>query len=92
MLKRYVIERDIPDVGMMNRMQLKDAATTSNAALSKIGPKIQWQHSYVTKDKTFCIYLAESEEEIREHSRLSGFPANKITEVGGIIDPVTAGG
>jgi hypothetical protein len=92
MLKRYVIERNITDVGMLNRMQLRDAAGTSNAALAKLGPKIQWQHSYVTKDKTFCIYLAEDEAVIHEHARISGFPANKVTEVGTIIDPVTASG
>jgi Protein of unknown function (DUF4242) len=92
MLKRYVIERNITDVGMMNRLQLRDAAATSNAALEKLMPKVQWQHSYVTKDKTFCIYLAESEAEIQEHARLSGFPANKVTLVGTIIDPTTAGG
>ncbi len=92
MLKRYVIERDIPTVGTFDRGQLKGAAETSNAALSKLAPKVQWEHSYVTKDKTFCIYLAENEDAIREHARLSGFPASKITAVTGIIDPVTAAG
>jgi hypothetical protein len=89
-LRRYVIERDIPAVGAMTGPQLQGAAETSNAALSKLAPKVQWQHSYVAKDKTFCIYLAESEDAIREHARLSGFPANKITPVSGIIDPTTA--
>jgi hypothetical protein len=90
MLKRYVIERDIPAVGSMTRPQLKGAAETSNSALSKLAPKVQWQHSYVTKDKTFCIYLAQDEDAIREHAKLSGFPATKITEVSTIIDPITA--
>ena len=90
MLNRYMIERDIPAVGAMTGPQLQGAAETSNAALSKLAPKVQWQHSYVAKDKTFCIYLAESEDAIREHARLSGFPANKITPVSGIIDPTTA--
>lgn len=88
MMKRFVIERDLAKVGDMQPDQLGDAAKASNAALAKI-EGIQWQHSYVTGDKTFCIYLAESEEKIREHSRLSGFPANKITEVKKIIDPTT---
>lgn len=90
MLKRYVIERDIPAVGSMTRPQLKGAAETSNSALSKLAPKVQWQHSYVAKDKTFCIYLAQDEDAIREHAKLSGFPATKITEVATIIDPITA--
>jgi hypothetical protein len=90
MLKRFVIERDIPSVGAMNAGQLKDAACTSNAALAKLAPKVQWEHSYVTGDKTFCVYLAEDEAAIHEHARLSGFPASRITPVTGIIDPTTA--
>ena len=62
----------------------------SNAALAKLRPRIQWQESFVTGDKTFCIYLAEDEAVIREHARLSGFPANVITEVKAVIDPATA--
>ncbi len=92
MLKRYIIERDIPAVGAMTAAQLQGAAETSNAALCKIGPTVQWQHSYVARDKTFCVYLAEDEAAIHEHARLSGFPATKITEVGGLIDPTTANG
>jgi hypothetical protein len=88
MLKRYVIEREIPDAGKMKNSELGGAAKTSNQALAKLSG-IQWQHSYVTPHGTYCIYLAESEEVIREHARISGFPATKITEVTGIIDPVT---
>ncbi|HSK28813.1 MAG TPA: DUF4242 domain-containing protein [Candidatus Limnocylindria bacterium] len=88
MLKRYVIERDIKDVGRLNAAELGDATKTSNDALDKV-EGIQWDHSYVTADKTFCIYLAESENAIREHARISGFPASKITEVVTIIDPTT---
>jgi hypothetical protein len=68
------------------------AATTSNAALAHLAPRAQWVHSYVAKDKTFCVYLAENEDAIREHARISGFPANKITEITGVIDPATARG
>lgn len=89
-MKRYIIERDIPGVGGLSRPQLKDAATTSNGALDKLGGKVQWVHSYVADNKTFCIYLAESEAAVHEHAKLSGFPASKITEVHGIIDPMTA--
>lgn len=88
MLRRFIIEREIPGVGRLGPEQLGEAARTSNGALARIGG-IQWQHSYVTADKTFCVYLAESEEAIREHARLSGFPATRITEVTDIIDPTT---
>jgi len=89
-MKRYVIERDLPGVGAMNRVQLKDAAATSNDALAKLAGKVQWDHSYVVDNKTFCIYLAESEAAVREHAKLSGFPATKVTEVKTVIDPLTA--
>jgi uncharacterized protein DUF4242 len=88
-MKRYVIERDIPGVGGLDRQHLKDTAATSNTALATLSGKAQWLHSYVTNDKTFCIYLAESETAVREHARLSGFPATKITEVRTVIDPIT---
>ncbi len=88
-MKRYVIERDPPGVGSMNREQLKDAAATSNAALAKLAGKAQWEQSYVVADKTFCIYLADSEAAVREHAKLSGFPASKVTEVRSVIDPMT---
>jgi hypothetical protein len=90
-MKKYLIEREIPGVDKLNGEELKGAAATSNAALAQLGPKVQWVQSFVTKDKTFCVYLAEDEEVVREHARLSGFPANRITEVTGMIDPTTAG-
>ncbi|MFL5295543.1 MAG: DUF4242 domain-containing protein [Phenylobacterium sp.] len=89
-MKKFVIERAIPGVEQLNRDQLKGAASTSNDALAKLAPKVQWVTSYVAKDKTFCIYLAENEAVIQEHAELSGFPASTITEVTGVIDPTTA--
>jgi hypothetical protein len=91
-MKKYVIEREIPGVGAMGPSDLSGAAKTSNKALSQLAPKVQWQQSYVAKDKTFCVYLADNEDDIREHARLSGFPANKITEIHGVIDPATERG
>ncbi len=89
-MKRSMIERSIPGVGEFSTTELCGAARASNQALSTIGPKIQWQHSYVAGDKTFCIYLAESEDEIRKHSELSGIPIGTITEIPRIIDPLAA--
>ena len=88
-MKRYVIERDLPGVGKLTSEQLKGAAQTSNAALAKL-PEVQWVQSYVVDNKTFCIYLAESETAVQEHAKLSGFPATKVTEVRAVIDPMTA--
>ena len=88
-MKRYVIERDIPGVGRLDDAQRKSTAAQSNRALEKLSGKVQWQQSYVVDDKTFCIYLADTEASVREHARLSGFPANKVTEVRAVIDPTT---
>jgi hypothetical protein len=88
MMRRYVIERDLPGVGGLQDAELGGAAKTSNAALAQI-PGVQWEHSYVAGDKTFCIYLAEDEGKIHEHAAKSGFPASRVTEVGKIIDPTT---
>ena len=91
-LRKFIIERDIPAVGSFEREQLKGAAAQSNKVLKELGPDIQWQESYVAADKTFCVYLANNEDDIREHARISGFPANKITEILRVIDPTTERG
>jgi len=69
---------------------LKSISENSCAVLNKMGPKIQWLHSYVTGDKIYCIYIAPSEEMVREHARLGGFPANSVSQVTTIISPETA--
>ena len=90
-LKRFRIERDIPGIAALSVVELCGAARTSNQALHQIGSaNIQWQHSDVAGDKTFCIYLADSEASIHRHAELSGIPVAKITEIPRIIDPTTA--
>ncbi|MCG6902037.1 MAG: DUF4242 domain-containing protein [Rhodobacter sp.] len=89
-MKRYMIERDIPGIGDFSVTELCGASRASNQALASIGPDIQWQHSYVADNKTFCVYLAASEAEIKKHAELSGIPFTTITEVSQIIDPLTA--
>jgi len=89
-MKRYVIERDIPSIGGFSPAQFCQAAAASNAALAKLDGKVQWVHSYVVADKTFCIYLAPSEALVHEHAKLSGFPVTRISEAAAVIDPTTA--
>ncbi len=91
-MKRFLIERDIPAVGSLEREQLREAAKTSNKALRQLGTDIQWVESFVAADKTFCVYLAKDEEIIRRHAEISGFPATKITEIRKTIDPTTERG
>jgi hypothetical protein len=91
-MPKYVIERDIPKVGNTSREDLQAISQKSCSVLDQLGPKIQWVHSYVTGDKIYCVYNAPNEEMIREHAKRGGFPANKISEVKAIIDPVTSEG
>ncbi len=91
-MRKFVIEREIPGVGSLDSSGLADAATKSNGALAELAPRVQWQQSFVTADRTYCVYLAEDEDAIRAHAELSGFPASKISEVTSVIDPSTADG
>jgi hypothetical protein len=89
-MKRFVIERHIPGVGRLGAAQYKELAAASNAAIAKLSGQVQWIHSHVAADNTFCVYLGESEELIREHSRLAGFPITRVNEIATVIDPMTA--
>ena len=86
-MKKYVIERPIPGVGSLSRVELHAASTKSCVALDELGPDIQWVHSYVTDDKIYCVYLAANEELIRQHAERSAFPAATISTVRAMIDP-----
>lgn len=89
-MKKYIIERELSNVGTLETEQLRDAAARSNQALHQLAPKIQWIESFVAANKTFCVYMAEDEGVIHQHAELSGFPATKITEISKMIDPSTA--
>lgn len=89
-MPKYLIEREIPKLGHMSKEALQAASRKSTCVLENLGPKIQWQHSYVTGDKLYCVYIAPNEEMVRAHAQESEFPANRISEIKSIIDPTTA--
>jgi hypothetical protein len=89
-MPKYVIERVIPGAGKLTHQELKAISQTSCGVLEKLGPQINWVHSYVAGDKIYCIYIAPNEEMVREHAKQGGFPANVVSEISEIIDPVTA--
>jgi hypothetical protein len=89
-MPKYVIERELPGAGQLSSQQLQAVSQTSCGVLRKLGPEIQWVHSYVTQDKIYCIYIAPNEALIREHASQGGFPANRISEIKSTIDPTTA--
>ena len=90
-MPQFVIERTIPGAGSLTAEQLKAISQTSCGVLKQLGPAIQWEHSYVTDDKIYCVYSAPNAEMIREHARLGGFPAESVQEVRMVIGPATAG-
>lgn len=89
-MPKYVIEREVPGAGKLTEEQLKGISQTSCNVLEKMGPRIQWIHSYVTNDKIYCIYIAPNEEMVREHAKQGGFPANAVNQVATMIDPTTS--
>jgi hypothetical protein len=89
-MPRYVIEREIPNVGKLSAAELQGISQKSCNVLRNLGPQIQWLESYVTNDKLYCVYIAPNEKLIKEHAQQGGFPANRISEVKSVIDPTTA--
>ena len=89
-MPRYVIERNLPGAGRLSREDLRGVAQKSCTVLKELGTDIQWLESYVTDDTIYCVYLAASEELVREHARRGGFPADSISRVSRTISPLTA--
>ncbi len=89
-LKTYVIEREVPGAGNLTAEELKAISQGSCNVLEQMGPKIQWQQSFVTGDKIYCVYKSESIELIEEHAKRGGFPSNVISQVTAVISPATA--
>jgi len=89
-MPKYVIEREIPGAGKLTAEELKAISQTSCNVLREMGSEIQWLQSYVTDDKLYCIYIAPNEVMVREHAKQGGFPANSVSQVSTIIDPITS--
>ena len=89
-MPKFIIEREIPGAGKLSAAELQGISQKSCGVLNNMGPQIQWVHSYVTGDKIYCVYNAPNEEMVREHAKQGGFPANTVSRVSAIIDPVTA--
>ena len=89
-MPKYVIEREIPKAGQMSAEQLQVISQKSCSVLNKLGPQVQWVHSYVTDDKIYCVYIAPNAEACRKHAEMGGFPCNRVSEIREVIDPTTA--
>ena len=89
-MPKFVIERELTGAGKLPRQELQAISQKSCGVLREMGPQIQWQQSFVTDDKIYCIYIAPDEEAVKTHARKGGFPANRISTVRAVIDPTTA--
>ena len=87
-MPQYVIEREIPGAGKLTDEQLKAVSLKSLESLGQLGVQIQWLHSYVTEDKVYCVYLAPDEATIQKHASLTGIPANRVSAVRRLLDPI----
>lgn len=84
---QFVIEREVAGAGTLSESQVREMSLRSLQALKDLGPQIQWLHSYVTEDKVYCVYVAPDEDNIREHARKAGLPADRISAVRRLIGP-----
>lgn len=89
-MPKFIIEREIPGAGKLTPQELQAISQKSCGILRTMKAPVQWQESFVTDDKIYCIYIAPDAEAVREHAEMGGFPANSIQEIKGIIDPATA--
>ncbi len=89
-MPKFVIERELTGAGKLPRQELQAISQKSCGVLRDMGSQIQWQQSFVTDDKIYCIYIAPDEDAVKTHARKGGFPANRISAVRAVIDPTTA--
>ncbi len=89
-MPKFVIAREIPNLGRMSEEEIQSAVRKSIEALESLGPKIQWLHSWVTDNKLYCLYIAPNEEMVREHARMANVPADRVSAVRRMLDPTSA--
>jgi len=89
-MPKFVIERPLEGAGKMSPSDLRALAQKSCDVLRGMGPRVLWQQSYVTDNKIYCVYIADSEKDVREHAQKGGFPAETVATVRAVIDPATA--
>jgi hypothetical protein len=87
-MPKFVIERDMPQVGKLSSQEMQAAAHKSSGVMEDMG-QIHWVQSYVTDDKIYCVYVAPDEDTIRKHAERAGLPANRISRVRSVVDATT---
>ncbi|MBC7457199.1 MAG: DUF4242 domain-containing protein [Bdellovibrionaceae bacterium] len=89
-MPKYIIERDLGGVANIPAAELKAMAQRSNAITKEMGHAVHWIESFVTGDKIYCVYVAESDALIQEHATKGKFPCTKVSKIQHVIDKSTA--
>jgi hypothetical protein len=82
----FMIEREIPGASTLTDEDLRGITAKSNDVVAGLDCDYTWRHSYVAGNKIYCVHEADTAEEIREHARRGGFPANLVAEVTAVFD------
>ena len=82
----YLIEREIPGASNLTDEELRGITQKSNETVAELSRPYTWRHSYVAGDKIYCVHEADSAEDILEHARRGGFPANLVSEITAVFD------
>ena len=82
-MPRYLVERTFQDDGLVIPMDETGAQICLSVVSKNAQYQFIWVHSYVSEDKlkTYCIYDGPSPEGIRQATRRSHLPIDRITEV-----------
>lgn len=92
-MQKYLIQRDVPGAHKLSPDELQGISARSCKVIADLnheGHDIQWIHSFISEDRITCVYLAPDEQTLREHAMRGEFPANAITPVKTMIDPLTS--
>jgi Nickel responsive protein SCO4226-like len=89
-MPKFMIERQVPGAGKLTDKEIQEIAQDSCSVLLAMKGVVQWQQSYVTDDKIYCVYIAPNEEAVLQHAEEGGFPANVVARVWRVIDPTAA--
>jgi hypothetical protein len=82
----FLIEREIPGASQLTNDELRGITQKSNEAVDGLARPYTWRHSYVAGDKIYCVHEAETPDDVLEHARCGGFPANLVAEVSATFD------
>jgi len=79
----FMIERNFAAVFNASAGDLKAVVDINTVA------GVKWLYSFLSADKrkTYCLYEAESGDDIREAARRAGLPADIVVELAGELRP-----